>query len=182
MSKQYIKQLEEANEKLTNILERESMLKDIEKARHKRWYRVELNYINRDNINLAINSPDTWDNPPITNGNECHTYDVPGIGAARAIILSHLLMRIRDDGGLIGGGISWIVKLASKRNNNGSWNPSMHLRKGWIVFCPHYPAWGGSYMGHSASTSGCGKVGGTESHLHNYSDYAKWVQQKEQET
>lgn len=181
MRKQYIKQLEEANESLRNSLERESMLKDIEKARHKRWYRVELHYINRDNIKMAINSPDTWSNPPIAAGNECHTYDVPGIGAARSIILSHLLMRRVNDGGLIGGGISWMVKLAAKRNNNGSWNPSMHLRKGWIVFCLHYPAWGGSYIRHHPATPDYSMVGVTESHFHNYSDYAKWVQQKEQE-
>lgn len=181
MSKQYIQQLEEANEMLKNALERESMLKEIESNRHKRWYRVEIHHIGRDNIDMALKSEDTWGNPPIANGDACHLYDVPGMEAARAIVLTHLWMRRREDDEL-GGGISWIVKLASKRHKNGTWNPSIYLRQGWIVICKHYPAWGGSYIRHHPSTLGYGTVGVTESHFHNYTDYAKWVQEKEKES
>lgn len=177
MNEQYIKQLEDANEKLKNSLERESMLKEIESNRHKRWYRVELYHINHTNTKGAIESGEVWEVPPLWAGDACHTYDVPGIEAARSIILSHIFMRELDDGGSIGGGISWIVKLASKRNQNGSWDPSRYLRKGWIVICPHYPAWGGSYIKHINPKQDT--VGVTESHFHNYSDYAKWVQEKE---
>lgn len=175
MSKAYIKQLEDANEQLKKSLERESMLKEIESNRHKRWYRVEMHYLNHTNANVSIKSGEVWKIPSQWPADALDTYDVPGIEAARAIILSRLFMREMGDGGSIVAGVSWAIQhhrwlITGER-------PSFVTLKGWIVICPHYPAWGGNYIKHVNPKQDT--VGVTESYFHNYSDYALWVQEKE---
>ncbi len=141
----YVTQLEEANEWLTKSLERESMLRELERNRHKRRYGVEIHNIHNAHLEMAAAS-NLCPRDPQQLDEVMHLYNVPGMVAVRAVILSHLYMRRRDDGSLLGAGVAWRVCTAGSQNPDGSWNPSSLLRKGWIVNSCQYPGWGGSLV------------------------------------
>jgi hypothetical protein len=168
----YENQLEEANERLTKSLERETMLRELERNRHKRWYRVEIHHINNTHLdkaaagNLCPRYPEPLNSDEVT-----HAYDIPGMVAVRAVILSHLFMRQRDDGSLLGAGISWSAYIASRHNSDGSWNPSSLLRKGWIVNSIQYPGWGGNFVNYWNPD----KDSPIPTRYKNYGEYARFA-------
>jgi len=146
------------------------MLREIETNRHKRWYRVEIHHIH--NVHLArASASNLCPRFPEPLDEVMHLYVVPGIAAARAIILSRLLMRQRDDGSLLGAGVSWSVYIESTVYPNGSWNPSLLLRKGWIVNSIQYPGWGGSLVNYWNTDSDSP----IPTRYKNYGEYARFV-------
>jgi hypothetical protein len=168
----YIKQLEEANEKLMKSLERESMLREIESIRHKRRYRVEIHHIHQEHLfHAASTNLCPRDPHPLNVDEVIHPYVISGMVAVRDIILSHLLMCQMSVGSLLGDGVAWSVYTAHVRNPNGSWNPASLLRKGWIVNSIQYPGWGGSLVNYWNPDKDCP----IPTRYKNYGEYARYV-------
>jgi hypothetical protein len=181
MNKQYIKQLEEANEKLRNKLERESLLRDVEKRRCERKFYVDVYYLNKSNLELSKMSEGKCVKPPLMDKNNLFfknnefIYNTYGMSMARCIINSHMTMFQRDCGSNIGGGISWRIRTASTKTRT---EIGILQLEGWIMTCPRYPAWGGNYLEHylPLQPSNSDK---TEMHFKTYKEYAMYVFEKE---
>jgi hypothetical protein len=177
MNEQYIKQLEESNEKLHNALGRERFMRDVEKRRRERAYRVEIQHI--DNLHLHKADEDNGFTFPGEMGKGYgYTYTALGITAARNIIRSHLFMRDQSDGGLLGAGITWVIQARERMDHpyaSGE-RPSPVTLKGWIVIGHKYPAWGGNRVSNRYFES---RYNITEMHFDSYTEYAKWVMKQE---
>ena len=173
MNEQYIKQLEESNENLHNALGRERFMRDVEKRRRNRVYRVEILHIDNRQLHKAAEDlviiPDKM-------GNEYgYTYSAMGITAARNIIRSHLFMRDQVDGGLLGAGITWVIQ-ARERNEHYLYasgeRPSVVTLSGWIVIGHKYPGWGGKRVSNRYFES---RNNITEIFFDSYTEYGYWV-------
>jgi hypothetical protein len=173
MNKAYIKQLEESNENLHNALGRERFMRDVEKRRRERAYRVEILHIDNRHLHKAAE-----DRGGEMGNGYGYTYTAMGITAARNIIRSHLFMRDQADGGLLGAGITWVIQ-ARERNENryaSGERPSTVTLSGWIVIGHKYPAWGGKRVSNRYFES---RNNITEMYFNSYTEYAKWVMKQE---
>jgi hypothetical protein len=175
MKKDYVKQLEEANQSLRDKLETETLLREIAKRRSERWYDVIVISLTEDNI-MESSKAEVRKRLPIpfvALQALSWTYSTPSIVSARAIINSHLYM----DGHKKDYGIYWKISLAAKRNPDDAWIPAREKLEGWVVSSLTYPGWGGNYINHYPINPQ--EVCVTTKYYESYTDYARYVLESE---
>lgn len=128
MNQDYIKQLEEANEDLRNLLDRERFLRRVEINRNNRFYRVVLQYFTLEDITICSQTDSIF---PARSYDDVSFVTVRGLTAARDVLSSSIPAH---------KGVYW--RIDHLKNNQ----ESKVILSGWFSFFSEHPSVGGDFF------------------------------------